>query len=515
MKRTAGFVIALTVILAVLWLIKPVRKVAMSIAALGADAIEAWCGEQAKALANGILRPQLRFAGLDYRAPATVVFMDVELVDGGVPFLTAREVRMTFAEVPKAGQPLIIETVELEDSTLLLRTLADGALLGFNNFFDADADLETATDETGAPLSTSFAMRRVRIINGAIVYELADGTAMLLDQINLEMNCDPETDPGWYAVNLDMGRRDLVTLKTRSRLNIDDVVLEIEDSTFEIALAPERYEALPPQLQALVREHEVRGRLTLRTQGTLPLTKPITGDLRIEGRLENASASFDEYIVPAESIDLRVHLQHGEIRIKQLTYAGLGGTIELDGVTRPQSSWGFEVNLRAHGVRVEQLFRPVEGEEPRYAGRIDLEGVVRGVLSDLHNQLRGTGDGTVEEGRLVNFPMMSVLVGAVGGEMWGQKDHLKTHLELYADRIEYSDLEVVSAAIGVRGKGIRYFDGRWQYTVNAGPLVRAEASLGPIGNLFGKITDNLVKYEITGQGDESSFAVKPFGIGAD
>ena len=220
MKRVVGSIVVLFVILGVLWLIKPVREVVMSVAASGADAIEAWCGEQARALANEVLRPQLRFADLDYRAPATVAFMDVELVDDGVPFLTAREARVTFAEVPKAGQPLIIEAVELEDSTLLLRTLADGVLLGFNDFFDADADLETATDEVGAPLSTSFAMRRVRIINGAIAYELADGDAMRLDEINVEMDCDPEADPGWYVVNLDMGRRDLVKLKTRrSRSN--------------------------------------------------------------------------------------------------------------------------------------------------------------------------------------------------------------------------------------------------------------------------------------------------------
>jgi len=515
MKRTAGFVIVLAVIVCGLWLIKPLREVAMSLGASGADAIEAWCGEQGKALANEILRPQLRFANVDYRAPATVAFTDVELVDGGVPFLTAREARVTFAEIPKAGQPLIIQAVEIEDSTLLLRTLADGVLLGFDDFFDADADLETATDEFGEPLSTSFAVRRVRIINGAIAYELADASAMRFDGIDVEMGCDPETDPGWYAVNLEMNRRDLVTLKTTSRLNIDDVVLQIEDSTFEIALAPERYEVLPPQLQDFVREHEVRGRLTLHTQGTLPLTEPITGDLRIEGRLEDASASFDTYIVPAESLDLRVHLQHEEIRIEQLAYAGLGGSIELDGMILPQDDWRFEVNLRAHGVRMEQLFRPVEGEEPKYAGRIDLEGGVRGELSDLRNQLRGAGDGTVEEGRLVNFPMMSVLVGAIGGKEWGQNDHLKTHLELYADRVEYSDLEVVSAAIGARGKGTQYFDGHWEYTVNAGPFVRAEASLGPIGDLFGKLTDKLVKYEITGKGDESSFAVKPFGIGAD
>jgi hypothetical protein len=36
MKRAAGFVIVLAVILAVLWLIKPVREIAMSIAASGA-----------------------------------------------------------------------------------------------------------------------------------------------------------------------------------------------------------------------------------------------------------------------------------------------------------------------------------------------------------------------------------------------------------------------------------------------------------------------------------------------
>ena len=43
------------------------REVAVTIAASGANAIEAWCGEQAKALVNEALRPQLNFADLDYR----------------------------------------------------------------------------------------------------------------------------------------------------------------------------------------------------------------------------------------------------------------------------------------------------------------------------------------------------------------------------------------------------------------------------------------------------------------
>jgi hypothetical protein len=86
----------------------------------------------------------------------------------------------------------------------------------------------------------------------------------------------------------------------------------------------------------------------------------------------------------------------------------------------------------------------------------------------------------VEEGDLMNLPVMGVLIEAAGGEMWGQKDRLNTHLELFADRIEYSDFEIVSAAIGARGNGTQYFDGRWHYTLNVGPFVRAEASLGPV-----------------------------------
>jgi hypothetical protein len=85
----------------------------------------------------------------------------------------------------------------------------------------------------------------------------------------------------------------------------------------------------------------------------------------------------------------------------------------------------------------------------------------------------------------------------------------------FADVDYRAHFEIVSAAIGARGNGTQYFDGRWRYTLNVEPFVRAEDSLGPVGDLFGKITDKLVKYEITEQGGESSFAVKPFGIGAD
>ena len=411
MKRAAGFVIALAVGLAVLWLIKPVRELAMSIAASGAEdrglvrRADQGTRQRGSATAAQIRRPRLPGAshggvhGRGTRGRRRAV------LDGA-------EARVTFAEVPEgraAAHHTGRRTRGLHAATPHPGRRRPARL---QRLLRTDADLETAADETGAPLSTSFAMRRIRIINGAIAYELADGTAMLLNEIDVEMGCDPETDPGWYAVNLDMSRRDLVSLKTTSRLNIDDVVLEIEDSTFEIALAPERYEVLPPQLQELVREYEVRGHLTLRTQGTLPLTNPIAGRPAGRGpprgrvRIVRRVRRSRRVARPARSLAAR--RDPGRARIRGARRHDRSSTE----CCCPRATGNSRSAFEPTDVRMAAI--PTGGRRGAERTPVaSISGRFRGVLSDLRNQLRGTGDGRSRKA-LVNFPMMSVLVGAAG-----------------------------------------------------------------------------------------------------
>jgi hypothetical protein len=517
MNRAAKAVIIVLVVAgAALWLVHPWRQAALSVVSSGKTALEAWCGEQCKGLANKVLRPRLEFSRVVYEYPATAAFHDVQLIDEGVPFVEARIVRVTFSEIPKTGEPLVIEEVELVDSTLLIRTLSDGVLLGFEDLFLREEDERAPADEdAGGPLSASVAIRRARVVNGSLAYELPDGSSMHLREMNLDVASNPHVEPGWYAVDLSMERRNLLTLEIKSRLNVDALELDVERWMFDLQLNEERYEVLPPQLQEMVRSHEVRGHLVLEASGFLPLTTPSACDMKVTATLRDAFMSFGDYVLPAEELLVKSHVVDQQIHLQPATFRGLGGTIGIEGMLLPASDWGFDVQVTAEDVRIEQLFRPAEGEEPKYAGRIQLQGGVRGVLNDLRHQLRGSADGTVEEGKLVNLVVFRELVAVAGGRLWGLRDRLSTHLELYADRIEYSDMEVVSAAIAARGHGTRWFDGRVDFTLNAGPLERAQTALGPLGDLFGAVTDRLVKYRITGQGGETEIAVKPLGIGAN
>lgn len=514
MRRATGFVILILVVAgAAVWLVHPWRRAALSVASSGKGALEAWCGSQCKDIANRVLRPKLEFSRVVYEYPATAAFHDVQLIDDGVTFVEADIVRVTFSDIPREGEPLVIEAVELVDSTLLIRTVADGVLLGFHDLFYTEN--EEPSEASDKAISSSVAIRRARVVNGSLAYELSDGSAMRLEEMNLELRSNPKEEPGWYAIDLEMERPDLLTLKIDGRLNADELLLEIKQWTFDLALDESRYEVLPPQLQTLLRDHEVRGHLTLEATGRLPLTTPADADLNVNVTLRDGFLSYGNHVIPTDELTIRAHAVDQEIHIEPATFHGLGGTIGLEGMLLPASDWGFDASVSAHDIRVEQLFRPSAGEEAKYVGRLQLEGGIRGALGDLRHQLRGTADAVVDEGKLVNLPALAAIVKVADGQLWGAKDRLRTHIELYADRIEYSDLDIVSSAIAARGDGTRWFDGRVDFTFNAGPLERAQSALGPLGDLFGAMTDRLVTYHVTGQGGDTKLAVKPLGIGAN
>jgi hypothetical protein len=483
---------------------------------VGTTSVEQWVGRQVLAIANDALRPELSFQALDYEYPATATLREVKLTDDAQPFVTAASMRIVFTERPRRGRPIVIETVELIKPVVELRQRADGSLLGFSGFIEST---EGRTREDGGSTRPSdvFAIRKLSIVDGVFIYRTPDNDAMRLDEITFDLTSNPDKEQGWYALDALLERAPVFRLALDGRLNIDTASLDMAETTLDVELAPEQYELLPPQLQRVLKEHEVRGDLSLGVSGMLPLRQPMGGDLRLHLLLTEGRFAFGDYVLPIQSMETIARLQEQTIRVEPLVIAGLGGTLQTTGRIDPARDWMADLDLDAEGLRIEQALRNTGDAKPKYAGRVDLNGKVTGGLAEPAQTLEGSGVLNVTEGRLVNLPLIGGLVRVVAGEKpAGEgKDRLRADLQLGEGETRFRGIELLSAAVAARGEGEIRFDGQMDFTFNAGPLERVQGSLGAIGDLLGKVTDQILKYHVTGRIGELEFAVQPLGIGRD
>ena len=88
---------------------------------VGESAVESYIATQLKKIVNDRLEPELDFDSLDYQQPKTVVLHGVRLVspDPDAPgkkvrIFEADEVRIELANIPRPGQPLVLESLLLE-----------------------------------------------------------------------------------------------------------------------------------------------------------------------------------------------------------------------------------------------------------------------------------------------------------------------------------------------------------------------------------------------------------------
>ena len=90
-------------------------------------------------------------------------------------------------------------------------------------------------------------------------------------------------------------------------------------------------------------------------------------------------------------------------------------------------------------------------------------------------------------------------------------DRASFKFALQPDHVAISKSEVVTAMMAMRATGKVYYDGRLDLMVNAGAMEKVQAELGPIGELFGTLSDKLVQYQVTGRVGQPEIAVRALG----
>jgi hypothetical protein len=517
-----GFIV-LALASAAAWfvLLKP-GGVKQALTTLVADtklAIESWAGKQILAIANAHLNPQLSFDHLRFEFPATVHLENVQLKSNGVPFITSASMRIEFREKPTAGQPIVIQTVELTDPVVRLIERAEGQIVGFSGMLTGDPGGPTP-DGGSTRLSDVLVIRRIAIVNGTIRYDPLNEPEMYLDQMTFELTSEPAhpKDPslaGWYQLDANVKRSPFVNWTVESRLNIDTAVLDVRNSTLHTALDARQYEVLPPPLQAVIRSHEITGDFTATASGMLLLRNTANSDMRFDWRLANGHIAFEEYQLPVQSMEARARWQGGVLEFNPITASILGGAFNMDGELTLRGAQPMSLTFDAKELRIEQALRPISDGPPKYSGRLDVNGTLGGDLKQLDSTFNGNGALWVSEARLVNLPIIGGMVRAAGGMLGNgeSEDRGNADVRLHSNRAEFSNIEVVSGAIGGRGEGTVRYDSTIDFRLNAGPLERVQGLLGKVGQILGKVTDKLVWYEVSGTLSEPVFTVRPLGLG--
>jgi len=520
--------------------------------------LERWIGDRLQAIAQANLNPDFSFDSLDYEYPATVELRNVVMADGDVEIINVPAVAIEFTEVPKVGKPIIIEKIAVVQPTMRLVTDAEGNLRGWSNLVRTAPDAEQTEPAIDEGRSTRpsdvFAIRLIEVSSASVSYEPTDEPAMKLDELTFDLTTDPDVDaPGWYDLNVEFNRDHLMVLNIDGRFSIDEAIMELASLSLDMDVQPQRYEMMPPSLQKILKRYAVTGTLELNADGTVHATEPMASQINLVASLVDGYLSVDDYTIPVKAMDIDASLSESVLDLTWLVADAMGGTSTITGRAVFDDARNATVEAELKQLRLERFLRPAEAEfapqsvqdapvgvigdeaqtplqeaaeradapeaknKPQYVGNIDLTLQAAMNLDQPQETLDGTGAIEVTQARLVNIPLFGGLVRTVAGAInpsGGADDKLNANLEFRPTQVLVRDMKLISQTVAARGEGEINYDGAINFRFNAGPMEKMQESLGALGELLGKITDSLVKYQVTGTFAEPKFDTRALGIGA-
>lgn len=488
---------------------------AESVLAAAKSGIERWCGTQLLALAAEHLNPTLHFDTLVYTYPKTVTLTGVRLAEQEIVVISAESITIEFAGIPRAGEPLVFETLYLRTPMVRLIEQPDGSLLGLTDLVKSGKG--SPRDDGGSTrLSDVLAITMIRIADGHLRYEPSGKPAMVLRPLTFDLRrgqrVATERDPGWYAFEASLTLEPGAELVMSARVNLDTGDLDVARLTLDAALSPARYQEFPPQIQQFLEQNQVVGTLHGSMDGLVGLGNAGRTSLGFHVTLTDARAVVKDYEIPIRRLDLDGTFSENVLELRQVVANAFNGRVELS-ARFDFSATGdpFEIHLRGDGLRLEDTMHYEGKPNTDYTGDVTVAATVSGRMDDLPMSLAGGGDLSVTNGRIVLVDLFRAVIKSKSDH--SHTDRAELIFEVHGDRLHFSKVLVLGTLIGIRGDGDQYYDGRLNFVVSAGPIERLTGDMGPIGGLLGAVAGSLVKYQVTGSIDDTTIRVLPFGLG--
>ncbi len=473
--------------------------------------LEQWCGEQLLAIANDHLGPKLEWKRIAWVPPRSVEITGLTMTAGAVTIIEAQGVRIDFARVPRRGEPIVIEAASFSQPVVRLVETADGSLAGFGGFVKSGAG--TARPDGGSTkLSDVLAIKKIAIAGGGLEYRTPDRPPMLLRPLDFQLDHASATTgaaPGWYAFAAALDLEPVAKLSVQCRLNLDSLALDFEKLVLDTELSPGDYGVFPPQIQQYLEDHEIRGRLVARAMGTVNASDFAATSVMYEIDLDDASIAFGEYVLPVQSVRAQGGLKEARLEVTSAAIAAFGGTIDVTGWLDLHGERLWHAQGQGRELHLAQALRE-PGDDPRISGIGAFTVAAGGSMSDLAGTLDGSGDIRVATGRLPAVQLFGNLLNlqnARGHDRASTKFHLKPR------SVEFIDAFACGTAIGIRGGGDLFYDGRLDMQVRAGVVERLDGVLAGVGKLFSTLTGGLVSYRVQGTVQAPKVSVVTLGIG--
>lgn len=485
--------------------------------------LDEWLARQMVTISSAYIVPKIDFKKFEYDPPLTIRMTGVTLTaPDGTRVVEAGGMVVTLAETPSLNKPIVIQNVELDDATLRLIATPEGGFKGLAPFMKGENIKDQSKVEENAKLSNVFQLRKVTLKNGGLVYDAGDGSApMNLAGLNLETGVEPAGDPGWYKLNIASARPPQMDLKLDGRINIDTLEADFADLVLKSRLDAGGESGLPPQITDLLKQHDVKGDAELRVSGLVPIRDWKSGNFKASLTTHGLNVAAGDYRLPIDTFDFEATLAGGTMSLTKGQVNLCKGNITLSDTSVNVSQPGMpgHANWSVRDFELRELLRAATppGENPRIAGRTTTDGSVSFNASDPLSAIDGRGTLTVRDGRLVGLPIISELMEAMSliGKLTGKyelSDKADAEFTLKPNGLNLSRSTIETQVVLARVSGVVAYDGTLDLEANAGPMEKVQGMLGKVGDLIGKATDQLVKYQVTGKAGNPQVSVRPLGL---
>jgi hypothetical protein len=239
------------------------------------------------------LNARLEMGSVSYDFPYGVRVRDAVLVaddpDGGVvKLLDIPRLDISLAKLPFGDGPLVVERLILEDPAIHLVKVASGLVGG--------KLVRIEKQDRQVRLSEMFQLRLVSIDEGRIIYEdrtRPDSVPVVWRNIDVTVTTSPVASPV-YTFDFTAISRAVARMTAAGTFDIDELHLNVEKLATEFIASADRAEtAAPAELQRLLDEHGVAGRVSLQATAQVPLRnlRAATFDARLTLRDATAGRS--------------------------------------------------------------------------------------------------------------------------------------------------------------------------------------------------------------------------------
>ena len=264
------------------------------------------------------LKADVRIGSLRYAPPYGVRVRNLSLVaddpkHGKVEVLKVGLLDLKLAKLPLGKGPLVIENITIRNPELHV-VIADSTVVGRGQIVRPPGERMKSLDELippGTKLSDMLELRHFGLHDGLIIVENRDkpGLApMVWKALDVETVTKPRSHSSYdFSLATDPNRPAQVA--SAGSFDLDELWVQVDKFRLAADAAEgvnSQRSALPAEVQALLRQYDVKGRVAIDLTGRVPLRDPRQANVTGSIDLAEASAAIPQRNERLDSLNVRL-----------------------------------------------------------------------------------------------------------------------------------------------------------------------------------------------------------------